>query len=381
MKAAIVTHKVCKGDGQGRVNYEIALEMLAQGHSLILIASEIAKELQAHPAVTWIPISVDAWPTALLKNQVFAWKSARWLRQHRSDVDAVLVNGFITWAASDVNAVHFVHSAWLRSPAHTSRLRRDLAGLYQWLYSAVNAHLERKAFAAAKIIVAVSEQIQSELVQIGVPEAKIRVIINGVDTKEFSPGPGVRNTVNLPEDVPLALFAGDIRTPRKNLDTVLHALAQVKELHLVVAGATEGSPYPEMSARLGLTSRVHFLGYRRDVADLMKTANLFVFPSRYEACSLVLLEALASGLPIVTAATAGGSEVVTPECGVVLAEPNDVDALASELCRMIQDPHKLAEQGRAARRVAEKHTWAAMAAAYLSVLNMGEKGSGTKEYE
>lgn len=374
MKAAIVTHKVCKGDGQGRVNYEIARGMLAQGHSLTLIASEIDEELQAHPRVTWIPITVDAWPTALLKNQVFAWKSGRWLKQHHSEVDTVLVNGFITWAASDVNAAHFVHSAWLRSPAHTSRLRCDLAGLYQWLYSAVNARLERKAFAAAKTIVAVSEQIKRELVQIGVPEAKIYVIINGVDTNEFCPGHGVRNTWHLPDDVPLALFAGDIRTPRKNLDTVLHALVEVKELHLAVAGATEGSPYPALSDRLGLTSRVHFLGYRRDIADLMKTANLFVFPSRYEACSLVLLEALASGLPIVTAATAGGSEVVTPECGVVLADPNDAAALASALCRMIQDPNKLAEQGWAARKIAEQHTWATMAAAYLSILNAAQNG-------
>jgi len=367
MKLAIVTHKFCKGDGQGRVNYEVVREALSQGHHLTLIASEVAQEFRAHPAVTWVPISVAAWPTALLKCQVFAWKSAHWLKAHRREVDIVQVNGFITWAASDVNAVHFVHSAWLRSPVHSARLRRDLYGLYQWMYSALNARLERKAFSAAKSVVAVSEQIRRELLQIGVPDERIRVIINGVDPKEFYPGPSRRSDWGLPNGVPLALFAGDIRTPRKNLDTVLQALVEAKDLHLAVAGATEGSLYPALSAQLGLTARVHFLGYRRDVADLMRAADIFVFPSRYEACSLVSLEALASGLPIITATTAGGSEVITESCGVVLPDPNDATALAAAMCRMTDDPKRMMAQGHAARRIAEEHTWSIMAADYLTV--------------
>lgn len=367
MKLAIVTHKFCKGDGQGRVNYEVVREALSQGHHLTLIASEVAEEFRAHPAVTCVPISVAAWPTALLKGQVFAWKSAQWLKVHGREVDIVQVNGFITWAASDVNAVHFVHSAWLRSPVHSARLRCDPYGLYQWVYTALNARLERKAFRAAKSVVAVSEQIRHELLQIGVPDERIHVIINGVDLKEFCPGPSQRSDWGLPDGVPLALFVGDIRTPRKNLDTVLRALVQASDMHLAVAGGTEGSPYPALSAQLGLTSRVHFLGYRRDIAALMRAADLFVFPSRYEACSLVLLEALASGLPIITAVTAGGSEVITESCGVVLPDPNDATALAAAMCRMTDDPKRMMAQGRAARRVAEEHTWSIMAADYLTV--------------
>ena len=365
MKLAIVTHKFCKGDGQGRVNYEIVREALDQGHDLTLIATEVAEEFQAHPAVTWIPIPVAAWPTALLKAQAFAWKSAQWLKAHRREVDIVQVNGFITWAASDINAVHFVHSAWLRSPVHSARLRRDLYGLYQWVYSALNARLERKAFSEAKVIVAVSEQIRQELLQIGVPDERIRVIMNGVDLNEFRPGPGRRSDWRLPEGVPLALFAGDIRTPRKNLDTVLHALVEATDLHLAVAGATEGSPYPALSDQLGLTARVHFLGYRRDVAALMRAADLFVFPSRYEACSLVLLEALASGLPVITAKTAGGAEVVTSECGIVLLDPDDALGLAAALRSLAADAGARASMGCAARRVAERQSWSQMAEVYL----------------
>jgi len=374
MKIAIVTHKFVPGDGQGRVNSEVVREALRLGHHLTLIATEVAEEFLAHPAVTWVSVPVAGWPTALLQNQVFAWRSARWIKAHRSEFDTLQVNGFTTWAGADVSAVHFVHSAWLRSPVHSSQLRRGPYGLYQWIYTALNAWLERRAFVQAKVVVAVSEQIRRELLQLGVPEEKIRVIVNGVDTGEFHPGPGRRCDLGLPEGVPLALFAGDIRTPRKNLDTVLKALVHATGIHLAVAGETAGSPYPALSVELGLAARVHFLGYRRDIPDLMRAADLFVFPSRYEACSLVLLEALASGLPIITAVTAGGSEVVTEDCGVVLPDPDDAAALADALCRMTGSPERMAASGRAARLVAEKHTWAEMAQDYLKIFQTIAEG-------
>lgn len=377
MKLAIVTHKFGKGDGQGRVNYEIAREALQQGHQLTLIATEIAEEFRQHPAVSWVPISVDRWPSALLKAQVFAAKSARWLNANRQSLDVVQVNGFITWAASDVNAVHFVHGAWQRSPVHIARLRRDLYGLYQWFYTALNARLERKAFAESGAVVAVSERVKEELMAIGVPETQIQVIINGVDLNEFVPGPAARLLLGLPEGVTLALFAGDIRTPRKNLDTVLRALVSVPELHLLVAGATPGSPYPALSKQLGLSGRVHFLGFRRDIPTLMRASDLFVFPSRYEACSLVLLEALASGLPVITATTAGGAEVVTPECGIVLPDPNDAGALATAMIALAENQERRQKMSLAARTVAEKYSWSRMANNYLQVCQASESKCGS----
>ncbi|WP_216455264.1 glycosyltransferase family 4 protein, partial [Arcanobacterium phocae] len=158
-------------------------------------------------------------------------------------------------------------------------------------------------------------------------------------------------------DVPLALFVGDIRTNRKNLDTVLRALVGVPDLHLAVGGSIAGSPYPALAERLGVSDRVHFLDFRRDVADLMKAADLFVFPSRYEACTLVLLEAMASGLPAITAISAGGSEIVTPDCGVVLTDSEDVGALTRAMAELARDPERRERMGRRAREIAEQHSW------------------------
>ncbi|MBW4424516.1 MAG: glycosyltransferase family 4 protein [Nostoc desertorum CM1-VF14] len=367
MKLCIVTHKIKKGDGQGRVNYEVANEAIRRGHQLTLLASEVAPELEDNSQVNWIQIPVKGYPTEFVRNFIFAQKSADWLRQHRSEIDLVKVNGAINLAAADVNAVHFVHSSWLRSPVHISRNRRDLYGLYQWLFTAFNARWEKQAFQKAQVVVAVSEKVAQELVNTGVPRSRIRVIVNGVDLEEFAPGESNRQKLGLPENVTLALFAGDIRTPRKNLDTVLHALVKVPDLHLVVVGHTQNSPFPELAASLGLSERVHFVGYRRDIPQIMQAVDLFVFPSRYEACSLVLLEALSSGLPVITATATGGGELVTPECGIVLPDSDDINALAVALMSLVSSPALVKQMGKAARSVAERHSWNTMAKTYVDL--------------
>lgn len=212
---------------------------------------------------------------------------------------------------------------------------------------------------------AVSEKVAQELLDIGVPRSNIRVIVNGVDLHEFYPGTADRRKFGLPENVTLALFAGDIRTLRKNLDTVLHALVKVPDLHLVVVGNTEGSPFPQLATSLELNKRVHFVGFRRDIADIMRAVDLFVFPSRYEACTLVLLEALSSGLPVVTATATGGAELVTPECGVILPNSDDTDTLTQVLITLKNERQLRQQMGQAARSVAEQHSWTSMAQSYV----------------
>src|SRR4028118_685061 len=188
MKLCIVTPNVIKGDGQGRANYEIVWEAIRRGHHVTLLASRVDPELQQHSQVNWVSISVKDLPTYLLREIVFSWRSADWLRKHRQEFDLIQVYGAITSAPGDVNTVQFVHSGWLQSPAHISRIRRDYYGAYQWLYTVWNARLEKNAFRQAKVVVAVSEKIKKELLDLGIPNDSIRVILNGVDLQEFFPG-------------------------------------------------------------------------------------------------------------------------------------------------------------------------------------------------
>lgn len=368
MKLCIVTPCVAKGDGQGRVNYEIAWEAIRRGHHVTLLASRVAPELQQNSQVNWVNLPVKGLQVQLLQEIAFAWRSADWLRQHRSELDIVLANGAITWFAGDVNLVPFVHSAWLRSPLHISRGRRDFYGFYQWLYTLLNARWEKQAFHQAKVVVAVSQRVRQELVDIGIAKESIRVILCGVGLQEFFPGEGDRQKFGLPEHVPLALFVGDIRINRKNLDSVLHALVDVPELHLAVVGPTDGSPYPQLAAQLELSDRVYFLGSPSGIVpELMRAVDIFVFPSRYEPFGLVVIEAMASGLPTITATTTGASELITPECGVVLSDTEDRKGLAEALSKLASNPAVRQRMGQAARAVAEQHSWQSMAQSYVDL--------------
>jgi glycosyltransferase involved in cell wall biosynthesis len=367
VKLCIVTPNVIKRDGQGRVNYEITWEAIRQGHHVTLLATRVAPELQNNSQVNWISIPVKGWPVELLRGMAFAWRSTKWLHNHRSELDLVHANGAITRGRGDVNLVPFVHGAWLKSPLHIWRIRRDVYGFYQWLYTAWNANWEKQAFGHAKVVVAVSHRVKKELIDIGVPEEKIRVILCGVDLQEFAPGYPDRKKFGFPEHVPLALFVGDIRLNRKNLDTVLRALVHVPELHLAVIGATEDSPYLQLADELQLNERVHFLKPQHPISEVMRAVDLFVFPSRYEPYGLVVIEAMASGLPVITTATTGAAEIVTPECGVVLSDSEDTNALAEALRTLANDSDLRNRMGKAARTIAEQHSWASMAKTYIEL--------------
>jgi len=367
MRLAIVTRQVGHHDGQGRVNFEIAAEALRQGHAVRLVSEQVDPRLLAAGATaTLLPPGVL--PTRMVRDQIFAWRSREHLARDAAGADAVLACGFATWAAADVNAVHFVHGTWLRSPYHPWRLRKTPRTLYARAHSGLNGMLERGAFRRAGAIVAVSRRVRQELIEAGVAPARIATIPNGVDTDEFRPGPVARDRFGVPDDVPLALFAGDLKTPRKNLETVLRALPDVPGLHLAVAGRHAGTPWPALAAALSVAGRVHFLGFRTDLPALMRAADLFVLPSRYEPFGLVLLEALASGLPVVASAHAGGADLIGPEAGTVLPDCDDAAALVAALRALLADPLRRRAMGDAARQVALAHSWPAMARRYLDLL-------------
>jgi len=366
MKIAIVTHFVRPGDGQGRVNYELSRYLLDQGVEVTLIADEVAPAL-IEAGAQWMEIHPGFHNLRLARVFRFQRLADRLLADVEDQFDLVMGCGHTLNRPHAVNVVHFVHSTWLESPFHPSRESVSMNGTYQWLFSRANAQWELETLHKADRVIAVSDKIHRELEALGLPGPRIETILNGVDTDEFAPGKMDRAALALPLDVPLGFFAGDIQSNRKNLDTVLRALPQVPNMHLAIAGTVGNSPYPALAEQLGVAERVHFLGFRTDVADLMRASDVFVFPSRYEACTLALLEALASGLPVITAVTTGGAELVGENSGVVLDDPDDLPALVDALHRVLSDARLRMSMRRSARSIAEKHTWDRMGARYLDL--------------
>lgn len=365
MRVAIITHNVVRGDGQGRVNLEIAKTLLDQGHEVSLVADRVCESLLKRGA-TWIPVHPCFRDITLVKVLEFAYRANRVLSDISDDLDVVVANGVVCTRSHDINIVHFVHSTWLDSPFHPFQNELSVNSVYQWIYTFINAKMERLVFSRAGSLVSVSSLIADELLSVGVDREKIRVIQNGVDLDEFSPGAVERQTLGLPSDVPLALFAGDIRSSRKNLDTVLRALRRLPSWHLAVAGSVERSPYPDLARDLKIADRVHFLDFRNDIPQLMRACDVFVFPSRYEPFALVILEALASGTTVITAPTVGAAEILhgKPSNSVVLKDPEDTEELVDALSLIGRSVASPAIE----RRIAEDYSWKNMAENYLLLL-------------
>jgi len=364
MRIAIVTHNVLPGDGQGRVNYELTRFLLDEGHHVTLVARQVsidlldlgAKWIEVRPLISDFDLGI-VW--------FFKRAANRIVNRIHNQFDVVMGCGVSLDVPHSHNAVHFVHGPWLQSPFHNSRVQTGVQSWYQWLFTALNAKWERQTLAQSGNVLAVSEMVRRELLEVGVPDENISVVVNGVDLSEFTPGPADRAALGLPENVMLGLFVGDIKSSIKNLDTVLHALVDVPNGHLAVAGRLDGSPYPALAAKLGIDERVHFLGFRRDVADLMRASDFFLLPSRRDSCPLVLLEALASGLPVIASRNVGNANLLGTDSGFVVEDPDDARSLAKHIARLTFDDNLRIEMSRAARSVAEEHSWEQMARRYL----------------
>ncbi len=367
LSLALVTPRLVRGDGQGRVNYEIVRYALERGASVTVVTTELAPELKAHERVIWIRGGFARLPTSLLRSQFFAFGAGRWFGKHAAAFDVVQSNGSVTLAASDVNTAHFVHGAWAKSEAHTARYHRNSYGLYHRLLTALHAAREKVAYRRARHVVAISKQVEAQLVAIGVSPQKLSVIYNGVDTREFVPGRAARAQFGLPAEPFVALFAGDMTTPRKNLETALAALAFAPGVHLAVVGSLNKNPYPARVATMGLADRVTFLGFRRDLPQIMQAVDAFVYPSRYEPLGLVVLEALAAGLPVVTVRATAASELIGPEAGFVIERSDDARAVGEALARLAADGALRGGMARAARGIAERHTWTQMSERYYEL--------------
>jgi glycosyltransferase involved in cell wall biosynthesis len=367
MQIALVTHNVLSGDGQGRVNLALVRNLLRAGHEVTLLADAIDDHLQRE-GVHWIPIHPPLKKMSdLLKVWIFRRRADHLLTQMAGHFDAIVACGAVLTVPHTLNAVHFVHGTWLQSPYHTAKVRSGPYAWYQHAYTTLNASWEQDAFRAAQTIVAVSDMVRDELLTIGVPDNRIHVIVNGVDTQTFAPGPADRAALDLPTGVPLALFVGDLQSPIKNLDAVLTAMTQVPALHVAAAGALEHSPYPAMAERLGVADRTHFLNYRDDIADLMRAVDFFVLPSRRDSCPLVHLEAMASGLPTITSTTVGTATLVG-DSGFVLDGPDDQATLVHALEALTYDAALRVQMGTSARKRALTLRWDSMADRYRALL-------------
>ncbi len=140
----------------------------------------------------------------------------------------------------------------------------------------------------------------------------------------------------------------------KGLAPLIRALASRKRparpIHLVACGGNDVATYQALAERLGLAKTVHLARFQADIRPPFWASDFFVLPTYYDPCSLVVFEALACGLPVITTACNGAGElVVDGREGFVIPDPDATDALAAALDRMTDDTDRAAMSVQAAR--------------------------------
>jgi len=179
----------------------------------------------------------------------------------------------------------------------------------------------------------------------------------GVDTRRFSPGAvtgdevaAVRRGLGVPEDGFMLTMVAEL-APVKRHEHVLRALARVRNdsvmLVLVGDGPSE-SLVRDRVAALGLTERVRWAGYRRDLPAVLAASDALVLASEREGLNRSVLEAMASGRPVIGTDTRGIADAVGADAGWIVGK-NDVDALAEAIDAAAADPSEVARRGAAAR--------------------------------
>jgi UDP-glucose:(heptosyl)LPS alpha-1,3-glucosyltransferase len=247
------------------------------------------------------------------------------------------------------------HAEWLA-------IRSELEPFYKKISFRVNPlhqsllNIEKELFARTASIVANSRMVKANIIKhYAVPEEKIHLLYNGVDLGRFSPDnkekwrEKVRTGLALRQDEKLLLFLGS-GFRRKGLRVLLEAvpLTRNKAIRVMVIGKDRSHEFRSLAARHGVVDRIFFMGPQTEVEQYYAAADLFVLPTIYDPFSNATLEAMASGIPVITTRNNGAAELIeNGKEGFVVGDMTDPMELAARINDALDEVHLM---GDAARR-------------------------------
>ena len=370
-------------------------------------AGVAAEEVVQAVSALRIGIGIESWGPGGAERMVLQLSEE--LRNRGHQVSPIMARRPQSWLAMQFRDLGFVPSwfdiRYATDPlllihlARTIRRRFDVFHGHEFtmaVYGAASASLARRpsvitmhggtAFAAARrrrlalrwaarrssAVVAVSGSARDFLAaECGIDPAAIEVIANGIRSIPPAGTTDVRGSLGLKPDELLVVAVGNLYEVKGHRYAIeaLASIAGETSWHLALAGrGREEAVLRELAASRGVSHRVHFLGVRSDVPDLLDAADVFVMPSLSEGLPMALLEAMAAGCAVVASAVGGIPEVVDDGFSGMLVPPRDVPALTDALRCLLQDRslrQRLA--AKAAADVPDRFSVGRMADAYLAL--------------
>ena len=193
-----------------------------------------------------------------------------------------------------------------------------------------------KYFTTADYLIGVTPRIRDHIVEHGVAPQRA-FVCHTFGTMPDAPAVS-RSSLRVPQDALLLLTLSRLH-PKKGIDTAIRALAQLPNAHLCVAGdGPEQAKYETLARELGLSERVHFLGWRNDRKALLEICDICLLPSRYEPFGTVIAEAWAMRRPLVAALADGARQYVRDNENGAVFPIDDETALAQRITQIADDP-------------------------------------------
>lgn len=287
------------------------------------------------------------------------WGSWKRLRQVVRDFEPDVVEALSTGAWVDAaRAAGRRRQTKLVLTYHGQVDTAPLGRLRRWL--------NRWAAKRAAAVVSVSREAVDRMVkEWGVPSGKIVTLPNGIDVNRFRPANNadeqarIREKLGVPKDAKVVACVSNLM-PIKALDVLLDAWrrlpSDMRSVRLLVIGdGPMRGELKKIAGQIGCGDSVMFLGNREDVPALLRAADLFVLSSRYEACSIAVLEAMSCGLASVVTDVGGNGELVEPGKTGWVVPPDRADLLAQHIAGALKDDPTRSLYGQKARTVVMEH--------------------------
>lgn len=367
------------GDGQGAFVWGLAQALQRKGVTVQVVAlhtpgaktHEVSEGVEIFRPPYWWPASAEllrkeggGLPITLRKYPLARLQLLPFLVQHTLAL------------ARCARQADVLHTHWTISGAAglLARWQQDRplvvtvqgSDVFQVPQHPVGAWLTRVILTRAQRVTALSHALKGATQAVGVPAAQITVIPNGVDVRSFTPSLQSQRE-------PVILFVGYL-IKRKGVNYLLAALPPVLRAlpnfrAVLIGDGPEEGALRQQTADLGIADRVEWLGFlpQAAVRQWMQRASVFVLPSLEEGQGVVLLEALASGLPVVASRVDGIQEVVTRAVGLLVA-PAQPALLTQALLALLQEPAQWATMSQAARaHMLAHYDWDQIATRYLDL--------------
>jgi UDP-glucose:(heptosyl)LPS alpha-1,3-glucosyltransferase len=360
VRIALVVHDFDRHGGHNRYVAELATRF-APEHDVHVFANTFGTPV----------------PTGATAHRVLAWRARALTTILSFPVSATLATrvGFdivhaqgVCVADANVVTAHVCNAAWYQACRTQGRggTARDA------LFESLVVPLERRIYRRRNVsVIAVSHRVAMDLCEHYGCRAPITVVPHGIDWEQFNPSvretwrERVRARLTLDTREVVFLFIGD---PRKGLDAALAALATLRAGRMVVVSKSPLEPYGAIARELGIQARVTFAGATPAVHEFLAAADVLLFPTPYDAFGLVLTEAMACGVPVISSRAAGAAEWITDgESGWLLPDAWTNEDLAAHMRLVVDDPAAAAVVGARAVSAVAALNWDVVARATLAV--------------